>query len=262
MVRGKRLPSIRRIPLFGPVLGLALLLIPLSPAPLPGQTLEDRILEFLDASSGFQLLGDIRNARLRHGEETSVPVPLVEGAEYMVVAYCGAGCDNLDLLLVDDAGEVIQKDDLPDAEPVLMFTAESTGYFQVRVLAVEVSRPMTEVAVGVLASTAEPGMIPGEDMAGRLALVGAEFANLGFTEIGDEQVGSLNTDQTITLPITLQAGLEYRLVGVCDQDCFDLDLGMRDPSGEEVASDVLEDAIPILAHVADTTGEYQVGMTT
>ncbi len=258
MVRGKRLPSIRRIPRFGPVLGLGLLLIPLNPAPALGQALEERILEFLDASSGFQLLGDIRNTRLQHGQDMSVPVPLVVGAEYMVVAYCGEGCNNLDLLLVDDAGEVIQKDDLPDAEPVLMFTAERTGYFQVRVHAVEVSRPVTEVAVGILARTAEPGMIPGEDMSGRLALVGAEFANLGFTEIGDERVGSLNTDQTITLPITLQAGLEYRLVGVCDQDCFDLDLGMRDPSGQEVASDILEDAIPILAHVADTTGEYQV----
>ena len=32
-------------------------------------------------------------------------------------------------------------------------------------------------------------------MAGRLTLVGGEFASLGFTEIGDERVGSLNNDQ-------------------------------------------------------------------
>jgi hypothetical protein len=139
-----------------------------------------------------------------------------------------------------------------------MFTAEATGSFQISVSAVNLSGPATQVAVGILGSTAEPGMIPGEDMSGRLTLIGAEFASLGFTEIGDERVGSLNTDQTITVPINLQAGTEYRLTGVCDQDCFDLDLVLRDPDGEEVASDILEDAIPILAHVADTTGEYQV----
>ena len=51
---------------------------------------------------------------------------------------------------------------------------------------------------------------------------------------------------------------EYRLVGVCDQDCFDLDLALFHPHGNQVTSDFLEDAFPILTHVPDTTADYQV----
>ena len=258
MARGQSFPDSRRLCLSIPFLGLGLLLFALKPDPALGQNPEDRVVSFLDAASGFQLLGDIRSATLQEGQEMTIQWALVQGADYMVVAYCGPGCNNLDLSLIDEGGEVVEADDLPDAEPVLMFTAESTGTFRIRVDAVELSTPATTVAVGVLGSTAEPGVIPGEDMSGRLTLVGAEFASLGFTEIGDERVGSLNNDQVFTVPITLQAGTEYRVVGVCDQDCFDLDLALRDPRGQEVDSDVLEDALPILAHVPDTTGEYRV----
>ena len=176
----------------------------------------------------------------------------------MVVGYCDSGCSNLDLALMDSFGEEVEADRLPDAEPILMFTAESTGNFEIRATAVECSKDRCNTAVGVLGSTDEPGMIPGEDMAGRLVLVGAEFTSLGFTEVGDERFGSLNSDQAIRLPIPMEAGREYRLAGVCDQDCFDLDLVLVDPTGNAVTSDRLEDAIPIVAHVADTTGDYQV----
>jgi hypothetical protein len=195
---------------------------------------------------------------IQTGEDMVARVNLVEGGDYMVVAYCDPGCTNLDLVLVDSFGEQIEADRLPDAEPILMFAAESTGSFQVQVNAVECSDVGCSVAVGILGSTSEPGMLPGEDMAGRLTLVGAELTSLGFTEIGDERIGSLNSDQIISLPITLEAGREYRLAGVCDQDCLDLDLALVDPTGETVASDILEDALPILAHVADTTGNHQL----
>ncbi len=258
MERGKSFHSIRPVSLPLPVVALGLLAPVLLPAPGFGQNLEERVLDFLDAASGFQILGDIQTFTLQEGQDRSIRVTLVEGADYMVVGYCGDGCNNLDISLINEAGDVVQADHLPDAEPVLMFTAESTGSFRIKVDAVDVSAPATQVAVGILGSTAEPGMIPGEDMAGRLTLVGAEFASLGFTEIGDERVGSLNTDQSFAVSINLQAGTEYRLVGVCDQDCFDLDLVLKDPDGEEVGSDILEDAIPLVAYVADTTGEYQV----
>ncbi len=104
-------------------------------------------------------------------------------------------------------------------------------------------------------------MGPGEDMGGRLTLVGAEFMSLGFTEVGDELRGSLNTDQAITLPVTLQEGFEYRMVGVCDKDCFDLDLALLDSNGADVATDFLEDALPILTHIPDTTGDFQLEVT-
>jgi hypothetical protein len=98
-------------------------------------------------------------------------------------------------------------------------------------------------------------------MSGRLTLFGAELSFLGYTEIGAERRGSLNNDQTFSIPVILEQGLEYRMAGVCDMDCFDLDLVLSDPNGYAVASDVLEDAVPVLAHIPDTTGEYRLDVT-
>ena len=235
---------------------LTLLLLPLPE--VSGQTLPDRIHDFLEDASGFQLLGDIQEVSLGQGEDLAIALPLLEGADYIVVAYCGDACTNLDLVLFDSAGGEVQADRLPDSQPVLMITAESTGVFYIHATVVECSMENCETAVGVLASTDEPGLVPGEDMEGRLTLVGTELMSLGFEEVGEENRGALLTDQAITVPLTLVGGMDYRVVGVCDMDCFDLDLALLDPDGMEAASDFLEDALPILAFVPDSTMDYQV----
>ena len=230
----------------------------LTPVKASGQTPSDRVHDFLESASGFNLLGTIHEGVLGSGQSLAIAVPLLEGADYMVVGYCNDACTNLDLVLLDSSGEEVQADRLPDSEPILTLTMESTGQYYIQVEAVECSIDGCDVAVGILGSTDEPGVGPGEDMAGRLTLVGADLLRLGFTELGGEKRGALNTDQAINFPVTLQEGWEYRMVGVCDKDCVDLDLALFDPIGNEVDSDFLEDALPVLAPVPDTTGEYQV----
>ena len=225
---------------------------------LSGQNATEKVLEFLDGASGFNLLGEIHEGALATGQSLAITVPLLAGADYMVVGYCNDECTNLDLALFDSAGEEIQSDRLPDSEPVLMLSAEETGQYFIQVNAVQCPVDGCEIAVGILGSTEEPGVGPGEDMAGRLTLVGSELISMGFSRVEDERRGSLFTDQATTFPLTLQGGLEYRIVGVCDKDCMDLDLALLDPAGEEAASDFLDDALPIMAHLPDTLTEYQV----
>jgi len=230
----------------------------LPPVEASGQEPSDRVHDFLENASGFNLLGNINEGVLRSGQNIAIAVSLLEGTDYMIVGYCNATCTNIDLVLFDSSGEEIQADKLPDSEPILMLTAESTGPFYIQVDGVECPFDGCHFAVGILGSSEEAGVNPGEDMAGRLKLVGAELMSMGFTEVGDERRGSLNNDQAIKLPVTLQESMEYRVVGVCDQDCFDLDLALFDSSGAQVSSDYLDDALPIMAYVPDTTGEYQV----
>ncbi len=237
---------------------LVVTLLFVAPAVVFGQSPSDRVFEFLESASGFYLLGDITEGGLSSGQGTTLRASFLEGANYMVVGYCNDSCTNLDLTLFDSSGEEVQSDRLPDSEPILMFIAESSGLFYIQVDAVECSVDRCRFAVGILGSTDEPGVIPGEDMAGRLTLIGSELRSMGFTEVGDERRGSLNTDQTINLPLTLQESLEYRVVAVCDIDCWDLDLALLDSTGTEVASDFMDDDLPILSFVADATGEYQV----
>jgi hypothetical protein len=238
------------------LLSTLLILSPLTVA--SGQAPSDRVYDFLQSASGFFLLGNLHEGVLESGRSMAITVPLLEGAEYMVVAYCDDRCTNLDLILFDSSGEEIQADRLPDKEPILALTAESTGEYFIQAEAVECSQEGCEVAVGILGSTDEPGVGPGEDMGSRLTLASAELTSAGFTQFEGERRGSLSTDQTVELPVTLQEGSEYRMIGVCDMDCLDLDLALLDPGGAEVASDFMEDALPILVHRPDTTGEYRV----
>ena len=223
-----------------------------------GQSPLDRVYDFLDSASGFNLLGDIQRGVLRTNGTMSIAVTFLEGAEYMVVGYCGENCGNLDLTLVDAEGTEVLADRLPDTEPILALTAEESGEFRILAETGACPEEGCYVVVGVMGSTDEPGAIPGEDMGGRLEIFGMEVRELGFLKVGQGARGGLGNEETVQIPIPLQKGLEYRIAGTCDLDCFDLDLALFDPQGAEVTTDFLDDDFPILAFVPETTGVFQL----
>ncbi|SOD03109.1 hypothetical protein SAMN05216486_10823 [bacterium JGI 053] len=98
----------------------------------------------------------------------------------------------------------------------------------------------------------------------QLSTVDGIARNEGMTRLGNPLVGSLTPRATTMLQMNLQAGRRYRLFGVCDNDCSDLDLRLVDPSGAAVAEDVAADDVPIVAYTAQRSGSYrvQVIMTT
>lgn len=102
-----------------------------------GQTPRERVMGFLDSASGFQLLGTVHEGELAGGEAMRITATLLEGADYMVVGYCNEGCANLDLTLFDPFGKETEADRLPDSEPILWFSAEETGLFDIQVDAVD-----------------------------------------------------------------------------------------------------------------------------
>jgi hypothetical protein len=92
----------------------------------------------------------------------------------------------------------------------------------------------------------------------QLSAVDGVARNEGMQRLGNPLVGSLNANGTATLQVNLNAGRRYRLFGVCDNDCSDMDLRLIDPSGQTVAEDVETDDVPIVAHTAQRTGSYRV----
>lgn len=69
-------------------------------------------------------------------------------------------------------------------------------------------------------------------------------------------VGFLFDDDEIGLEIDLDFGVEYMIVGVCDQDCSDLDLMLGDVEGNELFTDALDDDAPILTFTAPAGGSH------
>lgn len=80
----------------------------------------------------------------------------------------------------------------------------------------------------------------------------------GYTMSRDVYDGKLNADGIEDLTIMLRPGTSYAFMGVCDEDCHDIDLRLYDPDGDEVASDVRSDDWPIVTVTPRFKGTYRV----
>jgi hypothetical protein len=82
---------------------------------------------------------------------------------------------------------------------------------------------------------------------------------LGFRFIVADERGSMVRDGApARFRVRLQAGVEYRFAGRCDNDCADVDLALLDASGRELISDRDGDARPAFSFRAPYTGDYSV----
>ena len=84
------------------------------------------------------------------------------------------------------------------------------------------------------------------------------FDAQGFKPTGWRERGSLADDAEARHGIQLMAQTQYAMLGVCDEDCEDLDLVIIDPSGQTVGQDNAADDSPIVNLRAKTAGRYQV----
>lgn len=132
-------------------------------------------------------------------------------------------------------------------------------------------RPLARGAFVLAASALLPGCAAGMRGGGsapgdqwtatvlrQLSAVDGVARNEGMQRLGNPLVGSIAAGSSTTLQVNLNAGRRYRLFGVCDNDCTDMDLRLVDPSGQTVAEDVEADDVPIVAHTAQRTGSYRV----
>ena len=63
----------------------------------------------------------------------------------------------------------------------------------------------------------------------------ASWASRGFVRTGDLRVGVLGERERDSLALELESGLQYVLLGICDEDCGDIDLHLFAPAGKEIA---------------------------
>ncbi|MEC4984474.1 MAG: hypothetical protein SAJ37_18170 [Oscillatoria sp. PMC 1068.18] len=61
-----------------------------------------------------------------------------------------------------------------------------------------------------------------------------------------------------SLTVTLRSGVSYHIIGVCDQDCSDLDLRLYDDRGNLIDSDDEGDDLPVVSVTPRWTGQFKV----
>lgn len=58
--------------------------------------------------------------------------------------------------------------------------------------------------------------------------------------------------------VNLNAGVNYRFIGVCDNECDNVDIELMDAGNTVVASDVLPDKVPVVTYQPSAAGTYTV----
>jgi hypothetical protein len=71
---------------------------------------------------------------------------------------------------------------------------------------------------------------------------------------------ALNNEESETFRVTLQAGVPYSFIGVCDVDCERLALTVSTATGNDLAVDQSSGALPVVAFTPATTGSYRVSV--
>ncbi len=89
----------------------------------------------------------------------------------------------------------------------------------------------------------------------QIAAIHAEIA-ADYDYASDLVIGELEHDDVDGFTLRLRGDAEYIIVGVCDNDCADLDLAIYDPYEDEVAADTEYDDYPVL--YVSGEGDYEV----
>lgn len=112
--------------------------------------------------------------------------------------------------------------------------------------------------VGVLVAAAPPQDRWEQQVRTLLQRASNTTSSGGYVQTHDPYVGSLREGQNTSWTVRLNAGTEYRIVGVCDHDCSDVDLKLFNPAGTMVSEDVQTDDVPVLSVTPPATREYTV----
>src|SRR5262249_20815941 len=89
-----------------------------------------------------------------------------------------------------------------------------------------------QAAYGATTPGAQPQQAAGEanqyqqQVFAKLAQAQQSFLSQGFQQIGQNSSGNLAQGQYQNIPVQLTSAGDYRIVGVCDDDCGDLDLSL------------------------------------
>lgn len=94
----------------------------------------------------------------------------------------------------------------------------------------------------------------------RLMAIQAFFQESGWEPLDIEQGAYLEAGDVDSKDVRLRRG-SYAAVGICDDDCSDLDLAIFGPDGSAVGMDVELDAQPIVEFEVERRGRFTVGVS-
>jgi len=82
----------------------------------------------------------------------------------------------------------------------------------------------------------------------------------GYRAEGELLGGAVAVGATDPRTVNLEAGVEYAILAVCDEECYDIDLRISHSADSTLAEDVRPDDTPVLEFTAPVTGAYDLDL--
>jgi hypothetical protein len=117
------------------------------------------------------------------------------------------------------------------------------------------------IALGAVALAAQAGAQGNrwqQQVQQQLARAVVAFRAQQFARQALSRQAPLNYEESETFRVTLEAGVAYSVIGVCDVDCERLALTLSTATGNDLAVDQASGALPVLAFTPTTTASYRV----
>jgi hypothetical protein len=201
---------------------------------------------------------------LNEGATQVYPLTLTRGRSYTIGGVCDNDCPDLDIKLIDPNGREVASDVLTDSAPIVSHNATMNGTYRVRVVMYDCNVNPCSAGLTVMGSGSGGGSNTAPPTTGQYdqqvnnQLNSFEQGQSGATRLFRSPIFRLNEGASQDYNVTMIAGVPYKIAGVCDNDCPDLDIKLLDGSGNELASDSLTDSLPIVEYRPGQTGNYRV----
>jgi len=116
-------------------------------------------------------------------------------------------------------------------------------------------------ALALLSGAPAAAQVPdpfARELAHQLAQAETMVGQSGYERVAGPFAGGLPSRADRRFQLTLRAGQDYELIGVCDGRCRDIDMRIFDEKEFVVGADTLADDIPIIHIHPAITGLYSV----
>lgn len=78
----------------------------------------------------------------------------------------------------------------------------------------------------------------------------------GWRETHSNKIETLNQGGSTSFGVTLEKGWGYKLIGICDNDCSDIDMILYDENDNQISRDVGSDSMPMVEVSPKWTGRF------
>ena len=207
------------------------------------------------AKKGFELTTQIHTGELDEKRNEGVTVRLRAGVHYAIVGVCDEDCKDLDLVLYNASGLQVASDVEEDDMPVVEVTPDRDGMYTARAVMATCGAEPCSYGLGLFSSSIDRFE---RQVREQLAKAAQKLGRDGFVLTHQIHSGELGPNQEEDVAVELDRGRGYLIIGVCDNDCKDVDLRLLNASGREIDKDVERDDYPAVAIDVTETQTYTV----